>query len=82
MLRKRSIFLSKFLHFCMGDLFAYGGETTHTHIFKKVVRKASMMRKHPYTRVSTTQGKRKSQGTQGKLREFETYSGNFYEQSK
>ena len=29
-----------------------------------------------------TQGKKKTQGTQGKLREFETYSGNFYEQSK
>ena len=36
-------------------------------------------------RVSTTQGaqgKKKTQGTQGKLREFETYSGNFYEQRK
>ena len=29
-----------------------------------------------------TQGKKKTQGTQGKLREFETYSGNFYEQRK
>ena len=33
-------------------------------------------------RVSTTQGTQGKKKTQGKLREFETYSGNFYEQSK